>query len=84
MFIDKQYSYSLYSSNLVCNHMCYSIHCFLFMQQYYCRYQPSNVGAVVRGIVTISRGSEPDLESALATAGPIAVYVDASHSAFQV
>ena len=56
----------------------------LFLQQYYCRFKPSAVGAVVTGIVTIGSGDEGALEQAVATAGPVSVYVDASQSSFQV
>ena len=44
----------------------------------------SGVGATSTGFVTIKSGDESALESALATAGPIAVYIDASSSSFQV
>lgn len=52
-------------------------------RQYYCKFKSNGVGATATGIVTISSGDESSLESALATAGPVAVYIDASHSSFQ-
>ena len=36
------------------------------------------------GIVTISSGSEYDLQSAVANVGPVSTYIDASHRSFQV
>lgn len=41
-------------------------------------------GATARGIVTIDGGNEKNLLSAVANVGPVATYVDGSHSAFQV
>ncbi|CAF1339726.1 unnamed protein product [Adineta ricciae] len=48
-----------------------------------CRYNPKDVVANVTSYVDIKAGSEADLEDALATVGPIAVAMDASHSSFQ-
>nr|BAG74346.1 silicatein-G1 [Ephydatia fluviatilis] len=52
-------------------------------KQYYCKFSTSNVGAKATGFVLISSGSESDLMSAVATAGPVAVHVDANSYAFQ-
>lgn len=41
-------------------------------------------GAKARGVVTVEGGNENSLLSAVAMVGPIATYVDGSHSAFQV
>ena len=41
-------------------------------------------GAKARGVVTVQGGNENSLLSAVATAGPVATYVDGSYSAFQV
>ncbi len=49
-----------------------------------CYYRKKYRGATATGIVTISSGDESSLASALATTGPIATYVDASSSMFQV
>ncbi len=54
------------------------------MQQYACSYSVSGRGANARGVVTIESGNEGSLLSAVGTAGPVATYIDASHSAFQV
>ena len=55
-----------------------------FVQQYACSYNVNGRGATARGVVTIKRGDEESLLAAVATVGPIATYVDAGHSAFQV
>ena len=54
------------------------------VQQYACSYSTSGRGAKARGVVTIESGNEYSLLSAVGTAGPVATYVDGSHSAFQV
>ena len=54
------------------------------MQQYACSYSVSGRGAKARGVVTIESGNEKSLLSAVGTVGPVATYIDASHSAFQV
>ena len=54
------------------------------MQQYACSYSVSGRGARARGVVTIASGNEKSLLSAVGTVGPVATYIDASHSAFQV
>ena len=57
---------------------------FSSVQQYSCRYSSKNRVAKMSGIVTISSGSESDLQSAVATVGPVSTYIDASHRSFQV
>ncbi|XP_076450120.1 cathepsin L-like peptidase [Babylonia areolata] len=49
-----------------------------------CRFSRANVGATDTGYVDIRRGSESDLQSAVATVGPIAVTIDASKRSFQL
>ena len=56
----------------------------LWTQQYVCSYNKNGRAATATGVVTISSGDESSLMSALATVGPISVYVDASHTSFQV
>ncbi len=48
-----------------------------------CRYRPSMSVAKDVGLVDIPRGDEVALKYALATAGPISVAIDSSHSSFQ-
>ena len=63
--------------------LCYNdVNCNL--QQGQCKFDHKSVGATAAGIVQIPSGSEEDLESAVATAGPIAVAIDASSNAFRV
>ncbi|KAJ7356032.1 hypothetical protein OS493_027429 [Desmophyllum pertusum] len=49
-----------------------------------CRFNKANVGATDTGFMVIKHKSEPDLQSAVATVGPISVAIDASHSSFQL
>jgi len=49
-----------------------------------CRFKPANVGANDTGFVDVKTKSEADLQSAVATVGPIAVAIDASHETFQL
>ncbi|CAF2720076.1 unnamed protein product [Rotaria sp. Silwood2] len=48
-----------------------------------CRFYPKNIGATDTGFVEIKMGNETDLQSAIATVGPISVAIDASKSSFQ-
>jgi len=48
-----------------------------------CKFSSGNVGAKDTGIVQIRSGSESDLKNAVATVGPVAVAIDASHNSFQ-
>lgn len=48
-----------------------------------CSFDPKKVGATDNGFVNIPKGDEEKLKEALATVGPIAVAIDASHSSFQ-
>lgn len=54
------------------------------MQQSSCTFNKNNIGACISGSVKIASGSESDLLAAVATAGPVAVAVDASSKAFRV
>ncbi|KAL8615243.1 hypothetical protein ACOMHN_050284 [Nucella lapillus] len=49
-----------------------------------CRFKRQSVGANDTGFVDTTSKSEPDLQSAVATVGPISVAIDASHSSFQL
>lgn len=48
-----------------------------------CRYKPSNSGADDKGYVDVESGSEEQLQSAIATVGPVSVAIDASRESFQ-
>ena len=54
------------------------------MQDEKCRFSAANVGANDTGFVDVKSKSEADLQSAVATVGPISVAIDASHLSFQV
>ncbi|KAG8261459.1 hypothetical protein J6590_071795 [Homalodisca vitripennis] len=47
-----------------------------------CRYNPKNVGATYVGYVSLPKGNETSLETAVATVGPISVLIDASFTTF--
>ena len=49
-----------------------------------CKFSAANVGATDTGFTDVTSGSEADLETAIATIGPISVAIDASHSSFQL
>ena len=49
-----------------------------------CNFDPDSVGALISGVISITQGSEYHLQSALATAGPISIAVDASTNSFRV
>jgi cathepsin L len=50
-----------------------------------CQYNAANIGATMSGCHDIMpRKSEPALQSAIRTVGPISVAIDASHSSFQL
>jgi cathepsin L len=49
-----------------------------------CMFNPANVGATDTGFVDVKSKSESDLQSAVATVGPISVAIDASHASFQL
>ena len=48
-----------------------------------CKFTAANVGATDTGFTDVTSGSEDDLETAIATIGPISVAIDASLSSFQ-
>lgn len=56
----------------------------LLSQNGKCRFNAANVGATDSGFTDIKSKSESDLQSAVATVGPIAVAIDASHMSFQL
>jgi len=49
-----------------------------------CRFDEDNIGATITRARRIIKGSEEDLQNALATIGPIAVAIDAAHYSFQL
>jgi cathepsin L len=49
-----------------------------------CHFDAKNVGATDTGFTDIKSKSESDLQSAVATVGPISVAIDASHMSFQL
>lgn len=57
---------------------------FITLQDEPCRFRVADVGATDTGYTDVTKGSEDDLKSAVATVGPISVAIDASHSSFQV
>lgn len=48
-----------------------------------CRYNAANVGSTDTGFTDIKKGDETDLQSAIASVGPISVAIDASKMSFQ-
>ena len=54
------------------------------MQDEKCRFKTASVGANDTGYVDIKSKSESDLQTAVATVGPISVAIDAAGSHFQV
>ena len=55
-----------------------------FFQKGPCRFDPAHVGATCKGVGQISPGNETTLEEIVATFGPVAIVVDASHASFQL
>ena len=49
-----------------------------------CKFNASDVGATDTGFIDITSGNEEDLETAIATVGPISAAIDSSHSSFQL
>lgn len=49
-----------------------------------CNFNKANVGATDTGFVDVKKESESDLQSAVATVGPVSVAIDASHTSFQL
>lgn len=49
-----------------------------------CKFNAANVGASDTGFTDIKSKSEEDLQSAVATVGPVSVAIDASHTSFQL
>ncbi len=76
--------YCLHFCVCVCVCVCVSACVCVCFQQNVCNYNKNGKGATATGVVTISSGDESSLMSALATVGPVSLYVDASHTSFQV
>ena len=57
---------------------------YLSLQQTGCSFDRYTVGADITGIISIREGSEYHLQTALASAGPISIAVDASTNSFRV
>ncbi|XP_069102619.1 procathepsin L-like [Argopecten irradians] len=51
---------------------------------FFCKFKKSDVGATDTGYTDIKSKSESDLQSAVATVGPISVAMDAGHKSFQL
>ncbi|XP_064596578.1 procathepsin L-like [Liolophura sinensis] len=49
-----------------------------------CRFKAADVGATDTGFSDIKRGSESELQAAVASEGPISVAIDAGHQSFQL
>ena len=51
-------------------------------QDSFCHFNPTKVGAQLSGYVNVTSGSLDALKEAIATKGPVAVGIDASHLSF--
>lgn len=49
-----------------------------------CKFRVDTVGATVRGLVRIKKGSVRDLQAAVALVGPVTIAIDHQHAAFRV
>lgn len=56
----------------------------LLSQDDKCKYDKTKVVANDTGFVDVTQGSEDDLQSAVATIGPVSVAIDASQDSFQL
>ena len=56
----------------------------LFQDESSCKFTTANIGATESACSDIERGSESDLQKAVATQGPISVAIDAGHPSFQL
>ena len=61
-----------------------NLHTSYILQQYSCQYNDKYRGATATGVVSVSSGDENSLLNAVASSGPVATSIDASHSSFQV
>jgi len=54
------------------------------MRQNLCRYNEDNIGATITKAKNIIRGSEEDLQNAIAEFGPVSIGIDTKHRSFQL
>lgn len=49
-----------------------------------CRFKKNKVMTSIRSVMRVEKGSEADLQAAVALEGPVALAVDGNHNAFRV
>ena len=82
---ENSYPYREYVSALHANtSWCMANYNHFLSQQTSCTYNRNYRAATASGLISISKGSEDELLSAVATVGPVSVGVDANSKAFMV